>query len=44
MNAVIVMLLAFVALGLGSDRLGRKTYLGMGVVILLYLVYAYRTG
>ena len=44
MNAVIVMLLAFVALGLGRDRLGRKSYVGMVVVILLYLLYAYRTG
>lgn len=44
MNSVIVMLLAFVALGLGSARLGRRSYVGMIAVILAYLVYAYVTG
>ena len=44
MNAVILMLLAFVGLGLGNARLGRLSYVGMGLVILLYLGYAYYTG
>ncbi len=44
MNVVIVMLLAFVGLGLGSFRLGRASYVVMGIVIVLYLGYAYYTG
>ena len=43
MNAVIVMLLAFVSLGLAYARLGRLSYVGMALVILLYLGYAYAT-
>jgi hypothetical protein len=44
MNTVIAMLLIFVALGLGHDRLGRRSYIAMGLVILAYLGYAYYTG
>ena len=44
MNVVIVMLLAFVGLGLGSSRPGRLSYVGMGLVILLYLGYEYYSG
>lgn len=41
MNQVILMLTAFVALGLASRRRGRLTYVVMGVVIIAYMAYAY---
>jgi hypothetical protein len=41
MNQVIGMLVAFVALGLASRRLGRGTYVAMGLVIMAYVAYAY---
>jgi hypothetical protein len=44
MNAVIVMLLAFIGLGLAGARIGRASYAWMAVVILLYLGYAYLSG
>jgi hypothetical protein len=44
MNPVIAMLFVFVALGLAGQRLGKRTYVALGLVILAYVVYAYRTG
>ena len=44
MNAVIVMLLAFIGLGLGSMRIGRLSFLLMVAVIALYVGYVYVTG
>jgi len=41
---VIIMLFAFVGLGLIGRRLGRLTYAVMGVIILAYMLYAYSTG
>ncbi len=44
MVPVIIMLFAFVGLGLISRRLGRLTYAAMGVIILIYMIYAYSAG
>lgn len=41
MNQVILMLLAFVAIGLASRRLGKLTYIAMCLVIIAYTAYAY---
>jgi len=41
MNQVIGMLIVFVCLGLYSERLGKWTYILMGVVIVAYIAYAY---
>ena len=35
------MLVAFVALGLASRRLGRGTYVAMGLLIMAYVAYTY---
>jgi hypothetical protein len=40
-NALVLLLFAFVVIGLASDRLGRATYPLMGVAILTYVAYAY---
>lgn len=39
-NALILLLLSFVVLGLLRDRLGRATYAWMGVCIIVYVAYA----
>lgn len=44
MNAVIAMLIAFVAIGIASARSERVGYGWMVLVILLYLVHAYVSG
>lgn len=45
MNSVLVMLCAFIALGLTRHRLGAtRTYAAMSLVILVYVVYAYTKG
>lgn len=45
MTHVLAMLCAFTALGLVSRRLDRRTsYTLMGLVILVYVSYAYVTG
>ncbi len=45
MNNVLIMLAAFVALGLSRHRLGpTRTYVTMGAVILVYVAYAYVKG
>jgi hypothetical protein len=41
MNALVILLFAFVLIGLASDRLGRAAYPLMGVVIFTYVAYAY---
>lgn len=41
MNQVLVMLFVFVALGLAGHRLGKLTYVAMGLVILVYVSLAY---
>ncbi len=41
MNTVIGMLFVFVVLGLCSQRLGKYTYVAMGLVIVAYVAYAY---
>jgi hypothetical protein len=41
MNQVIEMLIAFVVLGLFAERLKKWTYILMGVVIIIYVAYAY---
>lgn len=41
MNQVIEMLIAFVVLGLCAERLKKWTYILMGMVIVVYVVYAY---
>jgi len=40
-NPVIYMLVAFVAIGLFSERLKRWTYPLIGLVILVYIFHAY---
>ncbi len=40
MTVVVVMLLAFVVLGLFHHRLGRFTYLAAGVLVMTYMFYA----
>ena len=41
MSEVIVLLFVFVGLGLASHRLGRFTYVAMGLAILTYVSLAY---
>ena len=41
MNEVIVLLFALVGLGLASQRLGRFTYVAMGLAILTYVSLAF---
>ena len=41
MNQVILMLMAFVVIGLASRRLGKLTYVAMMLVIIAYMAYAY---
>ena len=43
MNSAIALLLVCMAIGLGSDRLGRRTNIMMGAAIIVYVVYAFRS-
>ncbi len=42
MNSAIALLLVCMAIGLASDKLGKRTYIMMGAAIIVYVVYAYR--
>lgn len=44
MQSVIALLLGFVVLGLVSQRLGKRTYAAMTLVIVAYIAYAFIKG
>lgn len=41
MNAILVLLFVFVALGLAETRLGKHVYILAGLVAAAYVLYAY---
>lgn len=44
MNYAIVMVLAFVVLGVASKRMNQRVYIIMGLLIIIYVYHAYRAG
>jgi hypothetical protein len=41
MNTLVVVLLAFVVLGLLRERLGRATYALLAIIIAVYVIHGY---